>query len=399
MTLRWFAYSDEQTFTSNGTFKFDELSAITNRYEVEVVRQPDNQVCSVRGGFGTVHGPVTDIVVSCVDANARFALRGVISGLKGTGLQIEAGSGNAVGPAPGATTFALPVGLANTAAYDVGVSVQPAGQTCIALGASGRIDAADVEDISVQCIDNDTDPLSGTYVAPGLQPGSYVYVTLFPDGVYLYGSIEDNSNCNSYTNGQGNGVEYGAYRYEATTHAFAFLSPAVDTNGLCGVWDDDMGQARYDGTLTVAGSGSSTVLTLTPAGGGAAIDLVPVPSVDGEIVGSWDAAPYQKNVAVFLPAGGTWLHYLITETQTDLSSVRTGALAGIEYACALADTLAGGRLQPDFSADCDAPTPTTPGARDLNGRSGLWPLYGLGSFSVTGDTMTLDGVAYRRVRP
>jgi hypothetical protein len=399
VTLRWLAYADEQTFASNGTFTFDEFSALGNSYEVAVVKQPDTQVCSVRGGFGTVRAPVSDIVVSCVDANARFALRGTVTGLNGTGLRIEAGPGNAVEPAPAATAFVLPVGLANTAPYDVGVAVQPAGQTCIVVGASGRIDAADIEDISVQCIDNDTDPLSGTYAAPGLQPGSYVYVTLFPDGVYLYASIEDNGSCNSYPyNASGNGVEYGVYGYDAAAHTFAILSAVVDTNGLCGVWDDEIGQARYDGTLTVAGSGPSTVLTLTPAGGGAAIDLVPVPSVDGEIVGSW-AAPYQKNVAVFLPAGGTWLHYLMTETQTDASRVRTGALAGIEYSCALADALAGGRLQPDFSGNCNAPTPTTPGARDLNERSGLWPLHGPSSFSVTGDTMTLNDVEYRRVRP
>ena len=400
VVLKWYTYGDSQAFTDNGPFAFAELATRGMSYDVVIESQPDGQVCSIANGFGIATAPVTAIVVSCADVNPQFALRGHIGGLTGTGLRIEAGPGNWVEPAPGATTFALPVGLANAATYDVGITAQPVGQTCVVQSASGRVDAADVDDIYVPCTDNVTDPLSGTYVAASLQPGSYVYITFFPDGVYVYGSIEDDEYCTilfpPYT--YGNGIEYGVYRYDASTHQFSVLNAVEDSNGQCGMRDSESGAALLSGTLTVAGSGASTIMTLTPAGGGAPIDLTPVPNVDGQIVGSW-AAPYQKGVALFMPAGDNWLHYMTTETQYDYLPLQTGAIVGLEYACALVDAMTGGRIQPDVSSACDAPTPTTPGARDLDGRSGLWPLHSMGSFTVTGDTMNLNGVEYRRIRP
>ena len=400
VVLNWYTYGDSQAFTDDGPFTFAELATPGTGYDVMIESQPDGQVCSIANGFGIATAPVTTIVVSCTDVDPKFALRGHIGGLTGTGLRIEAGPGNAVEPAPGATTFTLPVGLANAATYDVGITAQPFGQTCVIQSASGRVDAADVDDIYVPCTDNVTDPLSGTYVAAGLQPGSYVYVTFFPDGVYVYGSIEDDEYCTilfpPYT--YGNGIEYGVYRYDATTHQFSVLNAVEDSNGQCGMRNSESGAVLLSGTLTVAGSGASTVLTLTPTGGGAPIDLTPVPNVDGQIVGSW-AAPYQKGVALFLSTGDNWLHYMTTETQYDDPPLQTGAIVGLEYACALVDTMTGGRIQPDVSSACDAPTPTTPGARDLDGRSGLWPLHSMGSFTVTGDTLNLNGVEYRRIRP
>jgi hypothetical protein len=389
VTLGWYVYADEQTFTGNGQFSFAEQSAAGNPYSVVVVRQPDGQTCSVANGFGTVVGSVTNVIVSCVDSTAVFAVGGTISGLTGAGLRIEAGPANAVEPVPGTTGFTLPIELGNTVAYDVGVAAQPEGQTCLVSGASGTIDSADVADIQVHCFDNATDSLAGTYIAPGLPADNYV--TLFPDGVYLVASIEDAPYCDR--NSRGNGVEYGVYHYDAATHSLALQPPQVDTNGRCGGWNDQGRYSYYDGVLTVAGSGASTVLTLTRREDDTSIELMPVPSAQDEIVGSW-VAPYQKNVVVFLPAGDGRLHYLVTETQTDRPPVQTGAVAGVEYGCATADTSTGGRIDVDLSAACDAPV----GLVDTNGRSGLRPDHAAVSFNVSGDTMMLNGVEYRRVR-
>ena len=394
------SYMDDQAFSMNGPFAFAELSGIGGMYDVQVAQQPEGQVCAIANGFGTVSRQATNVLVNCADASALFALRGTISGLTGNGLRIEAGPGSAVEPPAGATSFALPEALGNSVAYDVGIAAQPAGQTCVIQRATGGIIAADVEDIDVQCFDNVTDPLSGTYTAPGLQPGSYVYVTLLPDGTYIYGSIEDNVNCNSYgyyANRLGNGVEYGVYRYDAETHAFAIRSAVVDSNGYCGVWDDDIGMSRVDGTLTVSGSGPSTVLTLTPMGG-TPIELVPVASVDGELDGSW-ADAYRKNIVTFIPAAGGRYYYLFNETQYDAPPIETGIEAGVEYGCVLTNLPATGNLWVEYYDDCDAPTPEASGPRDTNGRAGLLPLHRQSDYALVGDVLTLNGHTYTRLSP
>lgn len=392
-------YMDEQSFTANGPFAFAELSANGNFFEVQVSTQPDGQVCAIANGFGSMGPESNNVLVNCADATALFALRGTISGLTGNGLRLEAGPGNAVEPPAGATSFALPQGLGNAVAYEVGIAAQPTGQTCVIQGSTGGVIAADVEDIDVQCIDNVTDPLSGTYTAPGLQPGSYVYVTLFPDGTYIYGSIEDNYDCNSYSYKytSGNGVEYGVYRYNATTHAFSIRSAVVDSNGYCGVWDDDLGMSRIDGTLTVAGSGPSTVLTLTPTSTGTPIDLVPVESVDGELAGSW-ADAYGKNFVTFIPAGSGRYYYMLSETQYDAPPIETGIEAGVEYGCVLTNLPEVGNLWVEYD-DCDAPTPESAGLRDTNGRAGMVPLHQQSDYTLVGDVLTLNGRSYTRLSP
>ena len=392
------SYMDDQAFSMNGPFAFAELSAIGNYFEVQVTAQPEGQVCAIANGFGEVGSQSTNVLVNCADTTALFAVRGTISGLTGNGLRLESGPGNAVEPPAGATSFALPQGLGNTVAYDVGIAAQPAGQTCVIQRSTGGIIAADVEDIEVQCIDNVTDPLSGTYTAPGLQPGSYVYVTLLPDGTYIYGSIEDDINCNSYAYTYGNGVEYGIYRYNAETHAFSIRSTVADSNGYCGVWDDDMGMSQVDGTLTVSGSGPATVLTLTPTYTATPIELVPVASLDSQLAGSW-ADAYRKSFVTFIPAGSGRYYYLFSETQYDPSPYETGIEAGVEYGCVLTNLPASGNLWVEYYDDCDAPTPEASGPRDTNGRAGLLPLHRQSDYSIAGDTMNLNGVEYRRIRP
>ena len=386
------SYMDEQAFSMNGPFAFAELSGIGGMYDVQVIQQPDGQVCAIANGYGVVSRQATNVLVNCADATALFALRGTISGLTGAGLRLEAGPGSFVEPPAGATSFALPQGLGNSVAYDVGIAAQPAGQTCVIQRATGGIIAADVENIDVQCIDNVTDPLSGTYTVPGLEPGSYVYVTLFPDGVYIFSSVEDNSDCNPLNDG--NGVEYGVYRYDATTHEFEIRSAAVDTNGGCGLWN---GASRFDGTLTVTGSGSSTVLMHT-APGGVTVNLVPVPSVDGEITGSW-ASAHEKNVFIAQPIGGIEYHYVYVETQQDLAPLESGIEPGIESGCAYVDSPTLGPFVPkDISDDCDAPAPAGAGIRDTNALAGFIPRLNPYAGTVTSDVLTLDRT-YHRVKP
>jgi hypothetical protein len=386
--------ADNHSISTNGPFTFPTSVAAGSTYNVTVFTQPAGQNCAVTNGAGTANANVTTVVVNCVAAAANYTIGGTISGLTGAGLKIENGSANAATPAAAATTFTLPNPVGNNFEYDVGISAQPAGQTCVIRKSHGVVNAANVTNVDVICIANVTSPLVGTYTVPALVPGSYVYITFFADGVYIYGSIEDDPPCDAINNG--NGVEYGVYNYNAGTGAFTIKSAVVDTNGKCGVWDNG---ARYTGTLAVGGTaGQGRVLTLTLPGGAGQFDLVPVDSTSGQIVGSF-AFPYEKNFGVFLPAGGNNLYYMLTETQEDNPPTDTGYLAGVEYACASVTALTGGTLTPDLTATCQAPTPTTPGARDTSGTSGLSNAGGSVTFAMGADTLTVNDVVYTRIKP
>jgi len=387
---------DDLGASANGAFAFPTRLANGAAYAVTVLTQPAGQTCAVTNGAGAVAAAnVTNIAVACSATSTLYSIGGTITGLKAAGLRIEDGSANAVLPSSSATTFALPNKVANNFEYDVGIAAQPTGQTCVLIKSHGVIRSADVTNVDVRCIDNVTDPIVGTYTVPSLVAGSNVFLTLFADGVYVYGSVENNGpNCGT-TNG-GNGVEYGVYNYNKATGAFAIKSAVVDTNGGCGVWAS--GAARYTGTLAVANSGQATVLTLTLAGGAGQFDLVPVASTTGQIIGSW-ANAYHKNFAVFLPAAGNALYYLITETQQDTAPTDAGQLAGLEYACATVTTLTGGTLTADLSAACQAPAPTTNGPVDTNGTSGLSNAGGPVSFTVNVDTLTASPQVFTRIKP
>ena len=142
---------------------------------------------------------MTNIAVGCVATTTTYSVGGTITGLDGAGLRIENGAANAVTPEAGDTTFTLPEEFENDDVYDVGIAAQPSGQTCLITRSQGKIASEDVSNIRVTCIDNVTSPLAGTYTVPALSAAdtSYVYLTLFPDGGFIYAGIENTSGCGS----------------------------------------------------------------------------------------------------------------------------------------------------------------------------------------------------------
>jgi hypothetical protein len=334
------------------------------------------------------------VTVACVTRTTTYTVGGTIAGLNGAGLRIEGGASNVATPAPGATTFTLPTEFENGGAYDVGIAAQPAGQTCLITRSQGVVADTDVSSISVTCIDNVTSPLSGTYTATALSAAdsSRIYLTFFPDGVFVYAGIENTNSCGSSPDG--NGVEYGVYSYDATTGAFAIRMVAVDTNEGCGVWHNN---SRFDGTLAVSGIGPLKVLTLDVSGRDT-LQLTPVLSIPGTLYGSFTDA-YRRNVWVFLEAGLGSVHFLNTETQAGPAAT-PGRMNGIEYACAAINgTPVSGTLTPDFGATCLAPAPEVDGPIDTNGTSGLSHHVGPWEFSVDGDALTSSTFNGTRVVP
>jgi hypothetical protein len=386
---------------ADGAFTFSNQLASGAAYSVTVLTQPAGQTCSVTNGAGTVaNANVTNVTVNCVASTTTYTIGGTITGLTGAGLRIENGPTRSASPASGATTFTLSDVVQTGFEYDVGISQQPAGQTCVLIKSHGIVNNANVTNVDVRCIANVTNSLRGTYTALGLVPGSYIYITLFDDGVYIYGSIEDNPGATGCGQNDGNGVEYGVYNYNSGTGAFEIMSALVDTNGRCGLWD--AGPRLSSGNVARTGSGTSTVLTLTGTltnVGPVSIVLTAVASTSGQVTGSW-AFPYEKNFVVFLPAGGLNFYDMVTETQQDTPPTNAaGFLAGVEYACASVSALTGGTLTPDFSATCQPPRPSGSGAVDLSGGSGLSSAGATVPFTISTDTLTSGDLVLTRIRP
>lgn len=383
--------------TANGQFSFgaDRVDA-GDSYVVSILTQPSGQTCSITNGSGTATANVTNVSVACATTTVTYAVGGTISGLGGAGLRLEGGPAGAVTPEAGATGFTLPEELENGAAYDVGIATQPVGQTCLITRSQGAVASADVADIRVTCVDNVTSPLSGTYTVPAASASDtrYVYLTFFPDGVFIYAGIENTNGCGNSPDG--NGIEYGVYDYDAATGAFSIKDVVVDTNGGCGVWHNN---SRFDGTLVVSGAGQGTVLSLTLSSGGDVLFLVPVLSIPGQLFGSF-ADAYHRNFWLFLQASGGGVNFLNTETQADPGATSLDRVAGLEYACgALAGSPAGGTLSPDFSATCLAPAPGADGPVDTNGTAGLSNHAGAWEFSVVGDALTSSTFNGTRIVP
>lgn len=210
--------------------------------------------------------------------------------------------------------------------------------------------------------------------------------------MYVFGSVANDPLCGA---SQGNGVEYGVYRYSATTGAFEIRSAVVDTNGSCGLWN---GSSQANGTMTVAGTGSNTLLTLVTGTG--TVQFVAADETAGTLVGAWPDA-YRRELAMFRPAAGNDIYTIYLETQRSPAGHDDGYLAGIETSCGTVTSYAGGDLVMDpASPNCSTPSPGIPGFVDTNGTAG-YSSYGTSpiAFAITGGDLVLDGTTYQRLTP
>ena len=372
--------------TGNGPFVFPGEVEAGDPYSVNIAAQPDAQTCTVSDGSGTASADVTNVLVQCqIVVPPGHTVGGSVEGLTGAGLAIEDGSENRVTLDPGATSFTLPVGYDDGAVYDVGVASQPAGQTCVVTRSQGAIAGGDVSNVGVACLDNATDPLVGTYALSGLGVDGIAYLSLFADGVYIFGSVENDSGCGTSA---GNGVEYGVYSYDSGTGSFAIRSAAVDTNGTCGVWD---GASRFNGTLLSLG-GPGQTLTLVTLGG--LLQLAPVESQGNRIDGSF-ADAYHRQFWVFSEVDDDddddddALYVFNAQTQADEGATSQGSQAGVEYGCGtiIDGSTSGGTLVSALDASCQAPAPVTDGPVDTNGTYGLSHVSGGWVFDIDGDEL------------
>lgn len=363
---------NDLTVNAAGSFTFAAQLTNGTSYTAVVTAQPSSLICgpAVGNGTGTISGAnVTNLTLSC----APYHVGGNVTGLKGAGLVLEVNyAGDLAIPVPpsGAASFTFP-GLPTTLPlYTIRIKSQPAGQTCTIVNSSGAISstAPDATAAAVACIDNVTDPLSGTYVATMADgapiTGFRAYMTFNADGTYVFGLHQDDAQCGPSGHG---GVEYGVYRFTQATHAFEIRNAVIDTNGSCGV-------GLASSTLVASSDG-----TLTFADASGSFAMAPVKSTSGQLSGSWG-----DNLGFMVFSGGK-AFVALTRAIT-----QNGATSpGVEDGCyVLAGTEGAGTFTLDFGDTC-AVSATQKGA-DTSGPVGASPALAGRAVDFTVSTDTLN---------
>ena len=115
-------------------------------------------VASASGDAGNIVSPTDTVTVTYV-APPTYSVGGTVSGLTGTGLELQNNGGDTLAVAAAATDFTFATELLDLATYAVTVSTQPTGQTCEVTSGSDTIAAADVTDVGVACVDDVVPPI------------------------------------------------------------------------------------------------------------------------------------------------------------------------------------------------------------------------------------------------
>lgn len=359
VVLRNSANNETVTRSANGGFGFPTPVAMGAPFQVSVEMQPTGQTCSVANGAGSVSPlAATVVAVICAAGTETHTVGGTVVGLKAP-MKLAINLNNdfldvvPAGTAP--VPFTFPVPLQFDTEFRVFFNAQPAGQTCVIPHSGSHVPHANVTDIVVTCVDNVTDVLTGTFTTFGAP----FAITFYRDGVYVFGSAEDDPACGT---NDGIGVEMGAYRYNAAAGTLAIISNALDTNGThCGVWQN--GASVINGTVVKTGVGQGAVLKLTPRPGEPVVPLVPVASVANQPIGSF----FDPNGYSFIVFGDD-NRYLAVHANDDPAS---DAPAGVEYGCYTRTGVNTGTITPTLN------TGTCPGAVDTDRTAGLSGLAGV----------------------
>jgi len=370
-------------------FTFATSLANGSPYSVTIASTPSHQACGVppATGVGTINGAnITNVAVPCTN----YSLAGQVTGLMAPGLVLQVNGGNDLA-VPVGDTFAFPTSVSlstpfapQVPTYNIHIASQPTGQTCTITSGTGAIGigAPNVTSPRIQCVANTTDPLSGTYRLTQLDGAPVTdfraWLTLLADGTYMFGLHEDDPACG--VGGHG-GLEYGAYRWNQGTNAFALLSVAIDTNGECGLTDNPTD--LLTGTLVKNSNGTLSFTPTDPQDSSAT--FTPVPSIPGTLIGSWGN---NQDMTVF-DANGT-LFNLTTRAFEPVAAI----VPGIEDGCyVLSGTTTAGSFTLDFTATCAVSGIQS--AVDTNGPAGGMSPSQVNNrpvdFVVSGDTLTWYG--------
>ena len=143
---------DSLTLSKNQSFVFPSVLAPGATYSVTVLTQPTGQSCSVANGTGTINAQadaVTNIAVSCLSS---LTLGGTLSGLTtGTLVTLLNQSTSSTTTLTANGAFTLQGTWTAGTAYNIVVSQQPSGHTCVVGNGVGVISASGNTPITVTC--------------------------------------------------------------------------------------------------------------------------------------------------------------------------------------------------------------------------------------------------------
>jgi 6-phosphogluconolactonase (cycloisomerase 2 family) len=144
---------DSKAVSANGSVTFATALANAAAYAVTVGTRPTtpSQTCTVTNGSGTIAGAnIVNVAVACV--TQAFTVGGTVSGLAGSGLQLQNNAGDTLNVSQnGSFTFAT--AILSGANYAVSVSANPANpiQQCVVTNGSGAVGNANVTNAAIVC--------------------------------------------------------------------------------------------------------------------------------------------------------------------------------------------------------------------------------------------------------
>ncbi len=153
---------DNLPVNANGTFTFAGSLRAGDAFAVTVSAQPSNlsQTCEVAGGIGVIAAAnITGVAVTCT--TTLFTVGGSVTGLQGSGLELQINDGETVTVSSSEFVFATP--LPDGTSYEVTILNQPTAppQTCTLTGESGNLAGGNVTSVVVDCV-TDTFSIGGT---------------------------------------------------------------------------------------------------------------------------------------------------------------------------------------------------------------------------------------------
>ena len=336
-------------------------------------------------------------LVQCAGHDGRYSVGGTIEGLTGAGLTIEDGSCERRHAGAGRDDVHAARGVRRRHGLRRRHLVAAGGPDLRRSRVrTGAIAGADVTNVSVDCIDNVTDPLVGTYAV--LRDGAddpRVPHAVRRRRLHLR-QRRERAGCGDALDG--NGVEYGVYAYDATT------GDVRDQGCRRGhEWRlRRLGRrlAASTGMLTVGRRANGKILTLTVSAGARSNSCLSE-SKNGEIYGSFADAYQPELLAVHRCRRRRRSCTSSTRRRRPTRARRRGS-PGRRRIRVRHDRRGAGvrrnavaRLQRDLPA----PAPGVAGAVDTNGTSGLSHVGGTWTFGVDGDELRRSDVPRPPGRP